>query len=211
MKNEFVKSVERDFQFLVNQFGFELLRSTASPRNDQWEGIVEYSTETTLIRIDCTRGGSPSVSIGRTKDGGNFLLPLQTIYEYSNLTKEDKEIIVSRSENKEASRILRDKQLYHLIPHSLDALERNPLVVKTFSDSTRKYALSLLRGDFAEWLSMWEYHAGKLIAENSRQGRPDSVPVVVTDESGKLRVVGKEPFLKKSLDYIKKLREENAN
>jgi hypothetical protein len=45
--------------------------------------------------------------------------------------------------------------------------------------------------------------------ENKRAGRPEFVPIVRADEKGQLKIIGKEPVLKKGLDYIEELKNEH--
>jgi hypothetical protein len=104
--------------------------------------------------------------------------------------------------------ILANKQLIRQDLNIENVDERKKLQVELFAKSLRHYGIPFLRGNFSQWLSLWEYHIEKLTIENVRAGRPDFVPIVVTDDKGQLKVIGKESPFKKSLDYIDELKEE---
>ena len=208
MQATFVKTVQQYFQFLIDDFGFKLLKAISSPRDEPWEGNVQYVTSATLIDISMTRGDFPSLSIGRTKDMNKHLLPLQVAYEFVELNDEEKIAILSRFDGQQAAKILNNKQLLHVMSQVRDIDAEREFQIKTLAASLRKYALPLLQGDFSQWIATWEYQVDKLIAENARTGRPEFVPVVVADTDGKFKVTGKEHVFKKTLDYLQGLRDE---
>jgi hypothetical protein len=212
MQITFVKAVQHYFEFLLSEFGFTLLSATESPRGERWEGNVKYISSSTYLELNCSRGENPSLWIGRIKekDGEKHLLNIQVIYEYMTLTDDEKITILSITDGRQAASILAGKQLIRQVPNTEDVDERKTLQIELFAKSLRYYGLPFLRGDFFHWLSIWEYHVKKLTIENTRAGRPDSVPVVVTDDKGQLKVVGKESPFKKSLDYINELKEEKS-
>ena len=208
MERTFVKMVQSQFQFLENDFGFTLSSATESPRGNYWEGDVQYMTKATWINLNCTRGESPSVWIGRTQDNKKHVLPIQVIYEYRTLSEEEKRIVLSISEGRQAASLLNKKQLAHQISQSHNVEERMNLQLETYAAYIREYAMPFLKGDFSQWLSIWEYHVEKLKVAHARTGRPEFVPIVATDDNGKLRVIGKQSVFKENVDYISELRSE---
>jgi hypothetical protein len=211
MQMTFAKIVQRHFQFLVDEFGFSLLVATESPRGAHWEGDVQYMTQATLIDLNCTRGELPSLWIGRTKDEKKYLLPIQVIYEYMTLTNQEKRIVLSISEGRQASQILNKKQLAHPLPQSDNMEEKIGIQLEIYARSLREYTMPFLKGDFFQWLAIWEYHVEKLTVENTRDGLPEFVPIVITDDNGQLRVTGNQHVFKQNLDYISELKgEQNA-
>lgn len=206
MQRTFVRTVQEQFQFLVNDFGFTLSLATDSPRGDYWEGDVQYITTATSINVNCTRGESPSVLVGRTQDDKKYWLPIQVIYEYMTLSKEEKKIVLSVSEGRQAASLLNKKQLARLIslPDTVEA--RMNLQLETYANYLREYAMPFLMADFSQWLAIWEYQVEKLTVEHNRAGRPEFVPIVATDDKGQLRVIGKQHVFKESLDYIGELK-----
>ena len=208
MQRTFVKMVQSQFQFLVNDFGFTLSSTTESPRGDHWEGDVQYMTKETWIDLNCTRGESPSVWVGRAKDKKKHFLPIQVIYEYMTLSEEEKRIVLSISEGRQAASLLNKKQLAQLISQSHGVEERMNLQLETFARYLREYVMPFLKGDFSQWLSIWEYHVEKLRVEHIRAGRPEFVPIVAADEKGQLRVIGKQSVFKEDADYISELKSE---
>jgi len=212
MQRTFVKMVQSQFQFLINDFGFTLSSGTESPRGDFWEGDVQYMTKATWLNVNCTRGESPSVWVGRTKDKKKHSLPIQVIYEYMTLSKEEKRIVLSVSEGRRAVSLLNKKQMAHLVSLPDNVEERMSLQLESYARYLREYAMPFLIGDFSQWLAIWEYHIDKLAVEHKRAGRPEFVPIVTTDDNGQLRITGKQHVFQESLDYIGELRSEpNAN
>jgi hypothetical protein len=210
MQTTFVKIVQNHFSFLIRDFGFSLSSATESPRGDQWEGDVQYTTNTALINLNCTRGEQPSLWIGRVQDKKGHLLPIQVIYEYMSLSSEEKKIVLSPSEGRQAAILLNKKQLSHLIrlPDNLE--EKMNLQLENYARYLREYAIAFLKGDFSQWLAIWEYQVEKLTVEHTRVGRQEFVPIVANDENGHLRVIGKQHIFKESLDYIRQLKSERG-
>lgn len=208
MQLTFVKIVQNHFSFLVRDFGFILSSATESPRGEQLEGDVQYISNVTLININCTRGEQPYLWLGRVQDGKRHLLPLQVIYEYASLSNEQKSIVLSPSEGRQAASLLNKKQLPRFVSLSDDKEERVKLQLENYARYLREYALPFLKGDFSQWLEIWEYQVEKLTVEYSRTGRSEFVPIVATDENGQLRVTGKQHVFKESLDYISALKGE---
>lgn len=208
MKKTFAGLTQNYFQFLIDEFHFALLLATESPRDEPWEGNVQYATKSTYVEINCTRGEIPSLWLGRTKDQKKQLMPIQEIYEYMNLSEEEKRIVLAVSEERRAIDILHHKQLLLQTSHSNDPEKRMQIQLISYAHCLRSFAFPFLRGDFSQWLGVWEYHVEKLVVENARAGRPEFVPVVVTDTSGQNRVIGKQSVFKKSLEYIKELKDE---
>lgn len=208
METSFVEMVQNKFQFLINDFGFKQVTAQESPRDERWEGAVQYTTEKTYIDLNLTRGETPSLLIGRAKDKRRHLLPIQVIYEYINLTDEEKRIVLNSRVSRQVAILLREKQFSNLVPQTGDVNEKKELQLDIYVWSLREYASPMLRGDFSKWLGIWEYQVGKLTAENRRAGRPEFVPMVVTDSNGQLKVVGQQPVFKDALDYIQELKNE---
>ncbi|MGE5375671.1 MAG: hypothetical protein ACM3XO_11500 [Bacteroidota bacterium] len=211
MQNIFIKMVQQYFEFLLKDFEFTLISAIDSPRGENWEGNVQYVSKTTYIEISSTRGENPSLWIGRTKDKEKHLLPMQIIYEYMNLSDNEKKIVLSVSEGKQASSILSKKQLLYQVP-TLDSIEeRKKLQIEIYARSLRQSGLSFLVGDFSQWLEIWEYHFTKLTVENTRAGRSEFVPIVVNDENGKLKIIGKQYLFEKTITYIAELKKEQGD
>ncbi|HET6597669.1 MAG TPA: hypothetical protein VFG81_18740 [Anaerolineales bacterium] len=208
MQKTFVKTSQHYFKFLVNEFGFILKIVMESPRGEPWEGMLQYGTDTTLVDINCTRGEIPSLAIGRAKDGNNYMLPIQVIYEYMSLSPDEKRTILSISEASQAVTILSRKQLVRDIPQSTSAEEKQELILDAYAKYLREHIFFLLQGDFSRWKEFWEYHVSKLTTENARAGRSEFVPVVVTDDNGQFKVIGKQHVFQKGLDYINQLKDE---
>ena len=100
-------------------------------------------------------------------------------------------------------------QLINLVPQSNSVEERRELQIDVYARCLRQYASHILRGDFSNWLKIWEYHIEKLTVENTRAGRPEFIPIVTTDSNGQFKVTGKQPVFKKALDYIQELKDEH--
>ena len=208
MKITFAGLAQNYFQFLVDEFHFTLLLATESPRDEPWEGNVQYATKTTYVEVNCTRGEMPALWLGRTKDQKRYLMPIQVIYEYISLSEDEKKIVLTVSEERRAISILHDKQLPLQSSQSNDAEEHMRFQLINYANRLRNFASPLLRGDFSQWLGIWEYHLEKLVVENARAGRSEFVPVIATDKSGHNRIIGKQSVFKNSFDYINELKGE---
>ncbi len=217
MKKTFTQVTKETFEYLVRDYGFEILSAADSPRGHFWEGEVNYTTKMTYIYIECTRGEVPCFYVGRLKDvddadGVNkisHMLSFRLIYEYMVTTEEEKDVITSCRERRRASEIVyEDKYIGREIPAILDSEKKEELEVEVYAKLIRRYAEPFLLGDFSQWPEIWDYYVKKGIAEQVDYGRSEYVDVVVPDGNGKFRRVGKKHLYQEKLDYIKQLKAE---
>lgn len=217
MKKIFVQIVKECFGFLIKDYGFEVLSAVESPRGHFWEGEVNYVTKTTYVYVECTRGETPSFYIGRVRDvdvaaGINKIsrmLPFNLIYEYLVTTDEEKDIITSCREPKRAAKIIyQDKYIGREIPSINNSEKKEELELEAYARLIGRYAKPFLLGDFSQWPEIWDYSVKKGIAQQIGYGRSEYVDVVVPDDSGKYRKIGKKHLYQDKLDYIKQLKAE---
>jgi hypothetical protein len=211
MQATFVNLVQDYFEFLLNEFGFTLISTNESPRGDRWEGNVKYVSRSTYVELNSSRGENPSLWIGRIMDREKHVLSIQVIYEYITLSNDEKKIVLSIPSGRQAASILAKKQLIHQVPNTENLDARKKLQIELFAKTLLQYGLPFLRGDFSQWLPIWQYQFEKLTVENTRAGRPDFVPIVTTDDKGQFKVIGKESPFKKTLDYIQELKEQEKH
>ncbi|MBN2118142.1 MAG: hypothetical protein JW730_16315 [Anaerolineales bacterium] len=214
MTKTFVQLVKQHFEYLVLKYNFDLLVSTESPRGHPWEGRVEYVTKLTFIDIDCTRGESPMIHVSRMKDLKRYPVSLDTIYEYHNLSEEEKEIIVTRTPDKEfqrkASEILYSKRLSRCVLISTNETDEKKMDFELSLNAKHlfQYAEPFLRGDFSRWLEIYEYQVGKMWAEIFRSGKSEFVLYRAGSDARGKPVYEKRLVFQDSIDYLESLKEE---
>lgn len=210
MKPGFTDAARRRFRFLVDEFGFRLIAVRESPRGEPWEGELQYASHAARVHPGCTRGEVPGLWLGRAKDGGQHLVPVHVLYEYRHLSADEKKVVLSASGGRQAARILAERQPGRSVAGAATGAQRNTLLLTSYAACLREAGLPFLAGDFSEWLPLWEYHTGRLIAEHVRAGRPLDVPLVVSGPDGQLRVAGKEHVFREALEYIQQLKDEQG-
>jgi hypothetical protein len=212
MEKTFVQMVKLHFEYLIRKYSFDLLTSVESPRGHRWEGRVEYATKLTFIDIDCARGESPMIQIGRIKDIKKHLVSLDLVYEHLHLSREEKDLVLTHTLNKglqkRVSEILYKKNLSPHIPISNNPAEKMDLELSISSKYLLQYAEPFLRGDFSRWLEIYEYKVEKMRAEFIRSGKDEYVLYHMgSDEKGK-PIYGKRPVFQDSMNYLERLKEE---
>ena len=82
------------------------------------------------------------------------MLPIQVVFEYMNLSDNEKRIVLSVSEKRQAAAILSKKQLLPVIPQSVSIEERLELQLESYAKGLREYTYPLLEVIFLDgWQS----------------------------------------------------------
>lgn len=210
MKNSFYYIALKYFNYLVTDYNFILRDLKDDPEASDFEGRIEFESPTTFVTISGLKW-TTGVIIGRAKDNRNihFLDPY-VVYEFRNLSEADKKIVCSHAplDDRKAREIIFNFRLSSKRINKGNTLENIEAELIEYSNWLRQYSEAFLRGDFSQWLNVYEYKVVRTQAEYARSGK---------SEIG-LRIIGKEPsgkplYEKRSIfqddiDYLETLKEE---
>src|SRR5436190_23210688 len=90
----FIDKVKKYFSYLEFQYGFKISRENNSEIHPQTDGMVEYTSDTTVVVID-SEMGSAAVWFYRINDSKKYYLTPVDIYEYLNTNAKEKELLLS--------------------------------------------------------------------------------------------------------------------
>src|SRR5687767_11560768 len=90
----FIDGVKNHFGYLESAYGFKISLERNSHIRPETDGVVEYTSHTTVIIID-SETGYAAVRFYRLKDGKKYYLTPVDIHEYLNTTDKEKELLLS--------------------------------------------------------------------------------------------------------------------
>lgn len=90
----FVDRVKKYFDYLESEYGFKITLENNSEVRPLTDGVVEYTSDTTVVVID-SETGYAAVWFCRIKDGKRFDLDPVTIYEYLTTNDKKKKLLLS--------------------------------------------------------------------------------------------------------------------
>src|SRR6188474_2891511 len=90
----FVDRVKKHFGYLESEYGFKVSLERNSEVRPQTDGVVEYTSDTTVVVID-SETGSAAAWFYRIKDGRKYDLDPVAIHEYLNTGEKEKELLLS--------------------------------------------------------------------------------------------------------------------
>ncbi len=207
----FVDRVKKYFCYLESEYSFKISRQDNSELRPQTDGVVEYSSNTTVIVID-SETGSAALWFYRFGDGRKFYLDPVAIHEYMNTTQKEKELLLSVNlQNQNAASILFN-QKFLLSQTSWKSSDDTPeskldLLLANYANWLKTHANLCLEGDFSLWPKLYEYKIHRARADQLRRGKDELVYVRVKDEDGKYKLIKQSAF-KDDLEYIEKLKKE---
>ena len=204
MKTTFFSMVMNNFQYLVDEYGFAVIKAENSERNPEIEGRVEFETPTTFVTVSSEQW-AVGAAVGRLKDDKyRFFLNPATIHEYIVLTESDKKLVCSldAKDNRKAKAIIHQTRLLHSKDNSNSVIEDINSQLADYSRWLRQYAEPFLRGDFSQWLELYEYKVIRSRAAHIRSGKEELVRVTGRNKDER------ESIFQSILDYLEKLREE---
>jgi hypothetical protein len=211
----FVERTKKHFLFLIEEYGFTLSHEKVADRDPEMEGIVKYDSQTTFVVIHGGMGGV-GVGFGRIKDSKgekNFLAPSLTagiVYEYKAFSAKERAIVLSfdPKDDAKASKLIDLKRLSWRgrLDDVMGELERQ---LAEEARWLRKYANPFLRGDFSQWLEIYQYMVARQRAEYARRhGGKENVGLIMKrGEDGAMRKLGEKTLWQ---DYLEELRKEYA-
>ncbi len=209
----FTERVKKHFQFLVDEYGFTISHEEGSDRAPDTEGVVKYSSRTTLVGIEKeAMSGGVGVWFCRLKDAAKrAALSASLIYEYRSLSAKEKAIMLSYHPKDDAR--ARDLVWSKGLPWGTRLDNAETELDRQLSDEARwlrKYADPFLRGDFSRWLELYEYKVAAQKAEYARRhGGKENVGLIMKrGEDGIMRKLGEKTLWQ---DYLEELRKEYAD
>jgi hypothetical protein len=198
MKKTFSSYAIPYFRYLMEDYGFALTKIEDS-ESKETEGRVEFETPVTFVTVSGETWTTGAV-IGRVKDDRyRYFLDPETIHEYLALTEADRELVLSPDpgDDRRARRILSQISLSTGEETSGIDLSRQ---LSSSALWLRRYAGPFLRGDFTQWLQIYEYKVLRARAASLRAGKEELVRTIAPDE--------RVSVFKGSLEYLDRLRKE---
>jgi hypothetical protein len=206
----FLDLVKKHFRFLTDDYGFKIIKESSGGLYSQEEdGSICYANETTFITMNAEMH-SFSLGIGRMKDRNApylAMMALSTIYEYQTFHPEEKALLLSRNPADEDNLV--GKNTSKKLGTPPRASTGN--VVKDFENNLidhatwlSQYAEPLMRGDFAQWLDLYDYMLGRMIADEVRGGMSEYYGRL-ENINGKLKKVS---TFSRGLEYLENLQQE---
>src|SRR5258705_2277171 len=159
MKTTFFSMVMNHFQYLVADYGFAVKKVEKSERNPEIEGRIEFETSATFVTVSSEQWAA-GASVGRVKDDRyRFFLNPATIHEYVVITESDKKLVCSfdPKDDRKARTIIHQTRLLYNKDDSNNIVEDIDSQLADYSRWLRQYAEPFLRGDFSQWLEIYEY------------------------------------------------------
>jgi hypothetical protein len=207
----FVDRVKKYFYYLESEYSFKINRQDNSELRPQTDGVVEYSSNTTVIVID-SETGSAAMWFYRSADGRNFYLDPVAIHEYMNTTQKEKELLLSVNPQDQSAASILFNQKFLLSQTSWKSNDDTPeskldLRLANYANWLKTNANLCLEGDFSLWPKLYEYKIHRARADQLRRGQDELVYVRVKDENGKYKLIKQSAF-KDDLEYIEKLKKE---
>lgn len=194
------------FRYLVTEYGFTVKKVEESERDPETEGRVELETSMTFVTVSSEQW-TVSVSVGRVQDDKYrfFLNPL-ILYEYNMLTIPDKKLVCSLDpkDDRQAKMIIRQISLPYKKSSSNSVFDDIAGQLSNYSKWLRQYAEPFLRGDFSQWLAIYEYRVSRMRAAHIRSGKEEFVRTTTRANDKRVSI------FQNNLDYLEKLKKEHG-
>jgi hypothetical protein len=207
----FVDKVKKYFVFLEKEYGFRLTKEDNSDFLPKTDGVVEYTSNSTVIVID-SETGYASVWFYRSSDDRKYNLDPVVIHEYLNTNATEKELLLSTNpqDSSYASALFNQKFLLNQPEWKAEdgtTEERLELRLENYAEWIKKYANQCINGDFSKWPKFYEYKILRARADSLRRGEDEQVYIRVKDIDGKSKLIKQSAF-KDEFQHIEKLKKE---
>ena len=207
----FVDRVKKHFGYLKSEYGFKVSLEGNSEVRPQTDGVVEYTTDTTVVVID-SETGSAAAWFYRIKDGRKYDLDPVAIHEYLSTTDREKEILLSTNpkDNPTASTLFNQKFLLNQPEWKSDSdttVGKLDLRLAKYANWLKAHANLCLKGDFSQWPKFYEYKIHRARADHLRRGKDELAYARVKDADGNYKLIKQSAF-KDDLEHIEKLKKE---
>jgi hypothetical protein len=207
----FVERAKKYFRFLEMEYTFRLTREENSEVRPQTDGVVEYSSENTVIVID-SETGYASVWFFRVKDGRKYYLDPVAIHEFLHTNDKEKELLLSTNpENQDKALALFNQRFLLNQPswksESGTTTDKLELRLSNYASWLKTHAYLCLNGDFSLWPKFYEYKIQRARADRLRRGEDELVYARVKDSNGNWNLIKQSAF-KDKLEHIERLKKE---
>jgi len=207
----FVNKVVKHFGYLETEYGFTISNEGNSDVRPQTDGIVEYTSDSTVVMID-SETGSAAVRFYRMKDGRNYYLTPVDIHEYMNTNDTDKNLLLSTSPEDftAASALFNQKFLLNQPKWKLEGgttEDKLELRLANYASWLKTYSNLCLEGDFSQWPRFYEYKIQRARADHLRRGKDELGYARVKGDDGNWKLI-KQSIFKDKLEHVEKLKKE---
>jgi hypothetical protein len=206
METSFYSIVMNYFNYLVTDYSFSVQKVEEGHSSISPEGRIDFETHSSFVTVVSDRG-TAGATIGRIVDDKYtyYLNPI-TIHEYLTFTDFDKKLLYSLdpSESRKAKMILRQARLTHQVDLA-DPFVDIETQLADYAKWLRQYAEPFLRGDFSQWLEIYEYKVLSARAAYIRSGKEEYVRTVTNDQDKHISI------FQTDFDYLNRLRQEYGN
>lgn len=207
----FVDRVKKHFGYLESELRFKVSLENNSEVRPQTDGVVEYTSDTTVIVID-SETGYAAVRFYRIKDGKKHYLTPVDVHEYLSTTDKEKKLLLStNTKDQPAASALFDQKflLNQAAWKSGGGTTQDNLEIRlvNYANWLKAHANLCINGDFSRWSKFYEHKILRARADYLRRGQDELVYARVKDDDGKYKLV-KQPIYKEDLEHAEKLKKE---
>jgi hypothetical protein len=206
----FVERVKKYFGYLETEYGFKVTLESNSDVRPQTDGVVEYTSDTTVIVVD-SETGYAAVWFYRIKDGKKYDLDPVAIHEYLNSSDKEKDLLLSTNpkDQSTASALSDQKFLLNQPGWKSDGTTQNKLAIRlaNYANWLKAHASLCLKGDFSRWPKFYEYKIHRARADHLRRGKDELGYIRVKDADGNWKLI-KQSIFKDKLEHIEKMKKE---
>lgn len=209
----FIDRVRKHFGYLEANYGYRITNQRNSEIRPETDGMVEYTSDTTVLVIDSDTG-SAAIWFYRIKDGKKYDLDPVAIHEFLNTNNEEKQLLLSTdSKDQSAASALSNRKFLLNQPgwttNALQPQDKLETRLRNYADWLTRHAHLCLTGDFVRWADFYEYKIQRARADYLRRGKDEMVYARVKDPDGKYKLI-KHPAFQAELEHIEKLKKEFA-
>lgn len=207
----FTERVRKYFGFLESKYGFKVTQLSNGDIRPQTDGVVEYTSDTTVVVID-SEAGSAAVWFYRIQDGRKYDLDPVAIHEYLSTNNTEKQILLSTSSKDyaAASALFNQKFLLNQNEWKLEGgttEEKLEHRLANYAYWLKTHADLCLTGDFSQWPQFYEYKIHRARADHLMRGKDELGYARVKDSEGNWKLV-KQSIFKDKLEHVEKLKKE---
>jgi hypothetical protein len=207
----YVDRVKKHFGYLESEYGFKVTLQSNAEARPQTDGVVEYTSNTTVVVID-SETGSAAAWFYRIKDGRKYDLDPVAIHEYLNTSDKEKELLLSTNPKDEpaASALFNQNFLLNQPEWKSDSdatQDKLEIRLVNYANWLKTHANVCLKGDFSWWPEFYKYKIHRARADHLRLGKDDVAYARVKDADGNYKLI-KQSLFKAKLDHLEKLKKE---
>ncbi len=209
MEETFIKLVQKQFQFLIDEYQFQVVKVNEHVQYDaRAEGYVEFQSLTTFVTITGEWHWN-GVAFGRAKDDRKFAMGSEQVYEFLSFTPEERTIVCShnRIDHYQAASLIASRHLQHEKREYPDKREEIHNQLADHARWLQQFAHPFLKGDFSLWYDLYNYKIQRMIGEQKRSGSNEfALRLIGKDDNGK-SIHQKVHIFQSSFDYLESLKD----